>query len=173
MEELIEILDAEGNKTGEVEPRSVVHTQGLWHKTVHIYLYRMVDSKVELLVHLRSKIKDLSPNMWDRCFGGHLKVGDSVESAVKSELQEEIGLQIEPEKLKVGRVYKREVFPNNEFMAVYYYELYSGLSELTFNDGEVQEVKWMKVGDIRNSMKDAPELWAGTEADLAEIDDLL
>lgn len=173
MEELVEILTEDGVPTGQAQPRSVAHSQGLWHKTVHIYLYRILNSEVELLVHLRSKTKDLNPNKWDRCFGGHVKFGDTVEKTIENELQEEAGIQVERNHLMAGQVYKNEKFPNNEFMAVYFYEFNSDPATLTFNDGEVQQVKWMKIFDMRSSMKNCQEQWVGTEADLIEIKELL
>lgn len=38
MEELIDILDEYGNKTGETVTRKQVHEKGLWHRT-KIYTY--------------------------------------------------------------------------------------------------------------------------------------
>lgn len=36
MEELIDVLDENGNKTGEILTRKQVHEQGLWHKIVAV-----------------------------------------------------------------------------------------------------------------------------------------
>ena len=34
MEELLDVLDENGIKTGEVMPRSEVHKRGLWHRSI-------------------------------------------------------------------------------------------------------------------------------------------
>ena len=39
MDELIAILDAEGNATGKTCLKSIVHKTGLYHATVHIWFY--------------------------------------------------------------------------------------------------------------------------------------
>ena len=88
MQEYFDIVDENNALTGEKKLRSDAHTTGLWHRTVHIYLFRIINGKFEFLVHLRSKTKDLNPNKWDPRFGGHLKTGENVQDTVKSELLE-------------------------------------------------------------------------------------
>lgn len=173
MEELLDILDEQGNPTGESQPRSIVHSQGLWHRTVHIYFYRKTDTGIELLVHLRSKTKDLNPNKWDTRFGGHLKAGDSLEQALENELKEEVGIEIEQKKLTKGPVHKREKFPNNEFTSVYFYEFDGDINSLTFDDGEVQEVKWLNIDDVLESITNNPDQWSSRPTGFAEIRNLL
>lgn len=173
MEELLDILDENGNLTGESQPRSIVHTTGLWHRTVHIYFYRKVNNGIELLVHHRSAYKDLNPNKWDTRFGGHLKSGDTIEQAIKNELKEEVGIEADPSKLTEGLSHKREKFPNSEFTNVYFYEFDGHTNSLTFNDGEVQAVKWMSVKDVLTSITDNPEKWSSKPEGFAEIKILL
>lgn len=173
MEEILDILDEHGNATGETQPRSLVHSQGLWHRTVHIYFYRNVGSVVELLVHLRARTKDLNPNKWDTRFGGHIKAGDTIEQALEKELQEEVGIKPNPKKLTVGPIHKREKFPNNEFTSVYFYEFDGDINSLSFDDGEVQEVKWMNVEDVLKSIIDNQELWSSRPIGFTEIKNLL
>jgi len=36
--ELIDILDEQGNPTGQVKPQPDVHRDGDWHKTVHLWI---------------------------------------------------------------------------------------------------------------------------------------
>ena len=39
MDELIDVLDADGNYTGETILKSVAHKNGVFHPTVHIWFY--------------------------------------------------------------------------------------------------------------------------------------
>ncbi len=57
MKEYSDIVDENGNLTGEKELRSVVHEKGLWHRTVYIYFYHIANGEIQSLPHLRSKIK--------------------------------------------------------------------------------------------------------------------
>lgn len=167
-EEYFDMVDENNIPVGKKVLRSEAHAQGLWHRTVHIYLFRVTDD-IEFLVHLRAKTKDLNPNKWDTRFGGHLKSGESIDEAVASELQDEIGLVLDPSNLIQGEILKRDKYPNREFTNVYYYRFQNEISNLKFNDGEVQEVKWMKSSDIIKSLTGKREMWSASKNGLAEI----
>lgn len=160
-EEHFDILDEQGNPTGEKRSRFEAHSQGLWHRVVHIYLFRKVEDKIEFLVHLRSKTKDLNPNTWDTRFGGHLKTGESIEDALVTEIKDEIGLELKPDKFIRGETQKADKFPNREFVSIFYYNYIDELDKLKFDDGEVQEVKWMSSDNIIKSMQEEPKNWSG------------
>ncbi|MFA5993387.1 MAG: NUDIX domain-containing protein [Parcubacteria group bacterium] len=172
-EEFLDIVNENNILTGESAPRSKVHAEGIWHRTVHVYVFRKNDNVIEFLVHLRSKSKDLAPNKWDTRFGGHVKAGVSLEEGVGTEMKEEIGLNINLNSLIVGTWRKSDKFPNREFSRRYYFEYNGDLNDLTFNDGEVQEVQWMNIQDIKNGMENDSEKWAGGVAGFTEISDYL
>lgn len=168
-EEYFNILDELGNPTGEKRSRFEAHSQGLWHRVVHIYLFRKINDKIEFLVHLRSKTKDLNPNTWDTRFGGHLKAGESIEDALVTEIKDEIGLELKPENFIKGETQKSDKFPNREFVSVFYYNYIDGLEKLKFDDGEVQEVKWMSSEDVIGSMNEGPSDWSGNPTGFNQI----
>jgi len=161
-EEYFDIVDENNVETGEVKSRSQAHSAGLWHRTVHIYYFRKKDDRYFFLVHLRSKSKDLHPNCWDTRFGGHVKAGESIENALASEVKEEIGLLLKYSDFIKGPVRKREHYPNNEFTHIFFYKGLEDVSNLTFEDDEVQEIKWMAADDVIESMQKEPEKWAGS-----------
>jgi len=169
IEEFLDIVDENNELTGKSMPRSKVHAKGLWHRTVHISVFRKKENQLEFLVHLRSKFKDFHANQWGTSVGGHIKSGDSFEESVASELQEEIGLKVDFAKLLGGYWRKRDKNPNREFTKNYALEFDGDLADLTFNDGEVQEAKWMNVAEIQNSLQKNPEIWAGTGAGLVDM----
>ena len=61
-EELLDVLDSNGIKTGEILPRKEVHKKGLWHR---IIVVAIVNEKNEVLIQQRSENKDKNPGMWD------------------------------------------------------------------------------------------------------------
>lgn len=168
-QEYFDIMDENNKPTSQKATRYEAHTKGLWHRTVHVYLFRKMNDDIEFLVHLRAKTKDLNPNKWDTRFGGHLKSGETIEESVSGELRDEIGLTLEPSNLIQGEILKRDKFPNREFTNVYYYKFQDEFSSLSFNDGEVQEVKWMKSLDILKSLAENPEIWAASKNGFSEI----
>lgn len=171
MEEYLDIVDENGNLTGEKELRSVCHEKGLWHQTVHIYFYRKNNNIVELLPHLRSKNKSSHPNKWDTRFGGHVEESQTMDEAAIRELTEETGLTLEIESIIKGlkRSYCGDDGKNKEVTQIYYYNFNETLDKLSFDDGEVQKVKWMSFDDIEKSMKEAPNKWTGSTEGLSNI----
>jgi len=165
-EEYLDIVDENGNLTGTKELRSIVHEKGLWHRTVHIFLYKRENEKVYFLVQQRSKDKDRHPDEWTIVSGGHVIAGASTMEAVKSELEEEIGLDaydlifipagIDPHISKSGK--------NNEFVHMFFTNFNGRVDDLHFNDGEVQAVAWKDVDEIKKEIKQFPNNWADTES---------
>lgn len=77
MEELIDLLDENGNMIGTID-KAIAHRDGLWHKSVHIW---MVNDKNEILLQHRCAEKNFFPNFWDCSFAGHVGAGEeSIES---------------------------------------------------------------------------------------------
>lgn len=173
-EEYLDIVDDSNHLTGEQKSRAEVHTSGLRHRVVHIYYFIQKGGKYYFLVHLRSKDKDLSPNKWDTRFGGHLKAGETVEDALVSEFNEEIGLKLNCKNFIKGLVCTKNHYPNNEFAYIYYCEGQEDCSNLTFKDHEVQKVKWMLASDIIKEKETNPENWtSGLEVFEMIYDDLI
>lgn len=81
MEELIDILDENGTKTGEIETREQVHKKGLWHR---IIVVAIIDKNGHVLMQQRSENKDSNPSKWDVSAAGHVSSGQtSIESAIR------------------------------------------------------------------------------------------
>lgn len=157
-EELLDIVDEENNLTGEVKPRSVVHGNGLWHRVAHTHV---INPDGMLLVHKRSLFKDLSPGKWDFGSGGHVASGENPEPTALKELKEELGLAVFMSNLFERKFHKESFGGCSAFIKRYTY-LYDGdISKLSFDDGEIEEVKWMFFDDIVGQMKRKPQNWAG------------
>ena len=58
MEELIDVLNEDGTKTGKVVTRKEVHEKGLWHRIVVI---AVIDKEGHLLMQQRSKYVKTNP----------------------------------------------------------------------------------------------------------------
>ena len=109
MDELLDIVDENNKSSGFTKPRSEVHRDGDWHRTVHIYIF---DDKGKLLVQKRSLKKDLNPGLWDIRFGGHISAGQNMDEAVLRETQEETGLRLELKQLLKSVVLRSDNMPN-------------------------------------------------------------
>jgi len=157
-EELVDIADENNELTGEVVSRREAHARGLWHRTAHIYFYRATEHGVELLVHLRSKEKDSSPNKWDTRFGGHLASRQGLLEACVREVREEAGIDISPDDLVDGGWFGKNE-PTKHFSYKYFYNFTGDKGDLHFSDGEVQAVKWMTLTDIATALAEHADDW--------------
>jgi 16S rRNA (adenine1518-N6/adenine1519-N6)-dimethyltransferase len=77
---LIDILDRYGNFTGKQASRKDIHTLGLIHRAVHLYL---VDKKGYLLMQKRAETVDHYPNEWSISLTGHVDAGESSSEALQ------------------------------------------------------------------------------------------
>ncbi len=168
-EENLDVFDENNQPTGVALPRRQIHAEGLWHRTVHIYLFRKGADGLEFLLNLRSKLNETMPGCWNTRFGGHIKAGQSVEEGVRDELQEEVGLDTGNLNLIEGEWQKRDFPPNREYTKVYFLEYTDSLENLKFNDGEVDEVKWMTVEAIKEDIRKTPEAYSASLSGFEKI----
>lgn len=158
-EELLDIYDENNRPLGVAKPRSVVHQDGSWHKTVHIYV---TNDQGQYLVHLRSPHKDLHPGCWNTRLGGHVAKGKSYEETAVEELQQEVGLTVSSKDLISSEIHKSDNGTNREYSKIYFYQFNGELTDLKFNDDEVIEVRWMSPENIIESIRQNPKIWTST-----------
>jgi isopentenyldiphosphate isomerase len=101
VDELVDIRDAEtGERTGEVVWKSEAHRSGIWHRCIHCWIFGVDAGTGEpyLLVQRRAATKDTWPGYVDLTAGGHLATGEEALDGLR-EVEEELGLRVEPERL--------------------------------------------------------------------------
>ena len=76
-EELVDVLDADGNVVGTVT-RGEMRASNLWHRSVFVVV---VNGSDEILVHKRASWKDKWPDLWDIAVGGVVTAGEAWELA--------------------------------------------------------------------------------------------
>jgi len=92
--ELLQILSESGLPVGTAR-RAEVHSRGLWHRTVHVWVVvprGAGRADGALLFQRRSPTKDVAPNLIDVSVGGHLGIGEEPLAAACRELAEELGI---------------------------------------------------------------------------------
>lgn len=86
-DELFDVVDERDRVVGQAT-RAEVHAQGLTHRAVHVFVF---NSRGELLLQMRSALKDEFPMRWTSSASGHLDAGESYDEAARRELAEELG----------------------------------------------------------------------------------
>lgn len=65
MAEYLDVIDDNGNLTGEMVDREVAHRDGIRHRTSHLWLLRKKDGALQILLQKRSADKPSFPNCYD------------------------------------------------------------------------------------------------------------
>lgn len=97
--ELLDIVDRQGNPTGETVDRETAHREGILHRTSHVWIYRIQQGRPQLLLQKRCSTKDSFPGCYDISSAGHIPAGDGFRQSAIRELQEELGVEAREEAL--------------------------------------------------------------------------
>ena len=142
--EYLDIYDEYMNKIGQ-EPRDTVHQNGLWHKTVHCWMY---DDDANVYFQERSDSSKLYTTA-----SGHVLAGETVRDAFRREIMEEIGVDTDASNampLQIGfwRQDKDEKnWHDRAFAHVYMNRLPTGFMDFHFQSTEVAAVVRMRAKD--------------------------
>lgn len=143
MDELIDILDDEGNLTGQNCLKSIAHQEGFNHATVHIWFFTVQGN---ILLQQRGAAKKIYPLLWDVSVAGHVNSGENLYDAAIREVKEEIGLNIRKEALiKIGVMKSFKSYDSgvidNEFHTVFISKLNEDINNLSAQKEEVEALK--------------------------------
>jgi isopentenyldiphosphate isomerase len=96
--ELFDLYTREGVPLGVRKARAAVHRDGDWHRSVHIWVWGLVDGVPHLVLQRRSAGKDTWPGALDVAVTGHARAGEPLEATLR-EAEEEIGLPVRLEEV--------------------------------------------------------------------------
>ncbi|WP_437395128.1 NUDIX hydrolase [Flagellimonas lutimaris] len=142
MDEHVDILDGNGEPTGESCLKSEAHRKGLLHPTVHIWFYT---PEGRVLIQQRGKNKATHPLLWDVSVAGHVAAGEKIVTAAIREVEEEIGLTISEIDLESLGTFKTvhkiaEDFIDAELHHIFLCQLSVTLNQLTKQESEVEDL---------------------------------
>src|SRR6476659_4669064 len=141
--DLIDVLDNQGIRTGEVLSRKEIHNLGKPHRAVHLYLFDMDDN---ILLQRRPSDVDHYPGMLSISLTGHVESGEFSQQALKREIKEELGISAND--LNINFIFSfrqyvkiREDYIDKQFNDVYFCRHDFVLKDIKFNPQEVSELK--------------------------------
>ncbi len=156
--EYLDIVDEEGNPTGEIIERTVAHQKGIRHRTSHVWILRKNKDTIEVLMQKRSLNKDSYPGCYDISSAGHIPAGCSYKDSALRELKEELGVQAKKEDLHfIGisysdsyHIFHGQPFHNVQVSRVYAL-WYDG--DFVLQEEELSEVCWIGLDECIEKVK--------------------
>lgn len=144
--ELIEVVDRNGNSTGEIIDRNVAHDLNILHREVGLFI---INSNNQILLQKRSATKRFKPNKWGLC-AGHVDAYEDNETAVLRELKEEIGVIANKEDIVYFCTIVKERETNSHIAYAYYMFLDKDEKDFVLQKEELSEVKWIDFKQFKN-----------------------
>ena len=163
-EELIDVLDENGVKTGAVATRKEVHKQGLWHRAIVVAI---INEKNEILLQQRSATKEKNAGLWDISAAGHISCGQDSLSAATREINEEVsvnlGYNVEVKEFRFMYSFRKQQVFREDFIENQFYDFFilrqQGLNKesIKFQASEVQDIKFVSISEL-NELRESGEL---------------
>lgn len=133
----------------------------LLHGAAHVWMWRLTDHGVELLLQKRAQDKYTWPGRYDISAAGHIDLGEDPLTAAVREAREEIGFDIDEANLRfIGAhrccvVAPDKSWTENEIRFLYLLQATPDMS-FSFDDGEVESVEWMPLDLIKQKIASDP-----------------
>ena len=162
---LLDVVDEDDNVIGR-EDYDKIHSEGLRHRTVQIFVFQYPDYNVrnKLLVAQRSKKQKSNPLKFHHSAGGHVRLGQTYKEAAIEEVREE--LFHDRKRLPEGFVfkeiaqYKNEPRPTDKEHTKLFVTSYPG--PFSPCPDEIERVFWQDLDELRIDMSKSPEEFTPT-----------
>ena len=151
---MAELLNCCDENLNSIEPvdRDIVHKEGIWHKTSHVWLY---DEEGYVYFQVRADADKLYTSA-----SGHVDANEGPRDAAVREMGEELGLRIWDDELELIEIdawkFDNEVKHDHAFAYIYLYKVDNGFTSFSVNPTEVSDVVKIKAKDILGSLLGLP-----------------
>ena len=151
MDEYIDLLNEQGEKTGETCLKSEAHKKGLFHASAHIWIF---DQHKNVLIQKRVATKDTFPNHWDISVAGHISAGELPTTSAVREVKEEVGITVTQNQLHFIGTSKKKIHHHsnlidNELHYIYVCKINFDIATLKIQEEEVAEVKKIALNELK------------------------
>lgn len=153
--ELIDVLDENGVKTGEILSREEIHKKGLWHRAIVVAI---VNDRNEILLQQRSDNKEKNAGMWDISVAGHISNGQDALSAAAREINEEVsvslGYNVDIKSFRYMFSYRTQQIYSEDFIENQFYDFFIlrkegiKLENIKMQESEVKAIKFVDINEL-------------------------
>lgn len=149
--EIFDRVDENDQVIGQAT-RAEIHEKDWLHRAVHIFVF---NKRKDLLLQLRSRLKDKHPGVWDSSAAGHLDAGEDYATCALRELEEEMGIS-KDSLVEVGKI---AACPNTGWEHVILYAARHD-GALRFPCSEIESVQWFPLEVIQRWIAHSPQDFA-------------
>lgn len=153
--ELIDVLDENGVKTGEILSRDEIHKKGLWHRAIVVAI---VNDKNEILLQQRADNKEKNAGMWDISVAGHISNGQDALSAAAREINEEVnvslGYNVDIKSFRYMFSYRTQQKYSEDFIENQFYDFFIlrkegiRIEDIKMQESEVKAIKFVDINEL-------------------------
>ncbi len=145
-EEWLPVVDKEGKILGKT-PRSMAHKdKSIMHPVIHLHIF---NKERQLYLQKRDRNKLVQPGKWDTAVGGHVAWGETIETTLKRETEEELG--IVPEKIAFIKSY---VWTSDMETELVYVFISQWDKDIYTNRQEIEEGRFWSKQEIDKQLND-------------------
>jgi len=143
--ERFDLYDKDLNKLNKTMIRGESNLTGEYHLVTHIWIR---NSKNQYLIQQRNKADDLVPYQW-AATGGAITAGETVLDGTLREVEEELGIRLQPENLQLVQQYHTNSDVANYITYLYLVEVDLPLEDCRLDPVEVRAVKYATMPEIK------------------------
>ncbi len=141
----------------DITVKDIQRITGLWVSNSH----------GEILIARRQLTKKNDPGKWGPAVAGTVDEGETYDSNIVKEAEEEIGLKdIKPVIVKKDRV---STPLRNYFRQMYALKIDKSIEEFEIQQEEVMEIKWISADELKVRVKEHPEEFVASMPMLMEL----
>lgn len=143
----MELVDKFDKKRNPLEKTSERYDRiaGEYKQSMHVWIQ---NDKGEFLIQKRSETKKVFPGVWS-ITGGGVDAGEKTVDTVVRECKEELDVDVNIENLELIMTIKREA----DFVDIYLLKQNINLEDITMQEEEVSDVKWVSVEECTKMME--------------------
>lgn len=138
--EIWDILDEDGNKTGNTVQKGEELPKGFYHQAGDVWI---INSENKILIQKRASQKKLSPNVWAMTGGSVIK-GETSLQTIERETEEEMAVKLDINKAQLVEHFKTGIV----WVDTYLIRQDINLNDIVMQEDEVSEVKWATYEEI-------------------------
>ena len=137
--QLIDVVNDNNEVVGKVT-EDELYKMKLAHRIVHVLVFNNQD---KMVLQLRSKTKSFCPGYWSTTVGGRVQSSESYEEAAIREMQEEIGIILNLEKI-ADEIY---TYDGLKMFQRIYKAKFDG--KLSTNDPDIERFEYKSLDEIQ------------------------